>query len=145
MTIVRRVWHGILEQSTHEHYAGKIYLSVCLSNQNVWEHFVIYSFPRSSVVVAVHLHLHDLAIGKAPFCRVAVFCARGLVHHTSFRKHHAKPATFAKDKVSPDHNTKNSVPSSLRIVCGSHSSCLRTRVVRWDLRLIVLNRADLKV
>jgi len=38
------------------------------------------------------------------------------IHHKSFCKQHAKPATFAEDK-DPDRNTGNSVPYSLRIVC----------------------------
>ena len=67
-----------LERSTYQY--------VCLTK--TFGNTLSYFFLRSSVVVAVHLHLHDLAIGKAPFCRVAVFCARGLVHHKSFRKHH---------------------------------------------------------
>ena len=46
-----------------------------------------------------------------------------------------------------DHNTGNSVPYSLRIVCGFFHvpQIFTTRVVRRDLRLIVLIREDLKV
>ena len=49
--------------------------------------------------------------------------------------------------VWPDHNTGDSVPYSLRIVCGffNISQLFTSRVVRRDLRLMALILTDLKV
>ena len=54
-----------------------------------------------------------LELGKvAGFAYVA-----SCIHLKSFWKQHAKPATYAEDK-DPDRNAENSLPYSLRIVCG---------------------------
>ena len=45
----------------------------------------------------------------------------------------------------PDHNTGNFMPYSLRLVCGFFNVPQLFKVVRRDLRLIVLIRENLKV
>ena len=60
----------------------------------------------------IFIYMLYLGLGKvAGFAYVA-----SSIHHKSFWKQHAKPATFAEDK-GPDRNTGNSVPNSLRKVC----------------------------
>ena len=77
--------------------------------------------------------------GLLPDCFVAQFTVLNLTSRI-----HTCPGT---ESVRPDHSNGNSMPYSLRIVCGFFNvpQLFATRVVRRDLRLIVLIREDFQV
>ena len=51
-----------------------------------------------SLISPSHLLLHDLAPSKVPLTSDCFCVIRGLIHHESFWKHHAKPATVTVEK-----------------------------------------------
>ena len=75
------------------------------------------------------------------------FCFCSFLHRSARWYANGTLSPMRGISLRPDNNTGNSVPYSLRIVCGFFNipQLFTTRVVRRDVRLIVLIREDLKV